>query len=107
MLDAAAVPKRSGSDEEIWLLVVLADGAALDAELEATVCRTVARGASPRHVPRRIIDVPDLPRTRSGKTMELAIAEVVNGGRPRDTTSAANPEAFEALAARLTRTTGA
>lgn len=99
--DAAAVPRRREEDEEIWLLVVLREGAVLDADLEAAVRTAIARGASPRHVPRRIVDVPDLPRTRSGKTMELAIAGLVNEGRGGDASSAANPEAFEAILRRL------
>lgn len=99
--DAAAVPRRLEEDEEIWLLVVPREGASLDAALEARIRDAVRRRASPRHVPRRIVAVPDLPRTRSGKTMELAIAEVVNGAAPAHPDSAANPEAFAAIAARI------
>jgi acetoacetyl-CoA synthetase len=100
--DAAAVPRRRGEDQEIWLLVVLRDGGDGDERLRERVLEAVRRGASPRHVPRRIVVVPDLPRTRSGKTMEIAIAAVVNGGRPANPDSAANPEAFDAIAARVT-----
>ena len=99
--DAAAVPRRTEEDEEIWLLIVPGEGVSVDAALEARIRDAVRRRASPRHVPRRIVAVPDLPRTRSGKTMELAIAEVVNGAEPAHPDSAANPEAFEAIAARV------
>ena len=99
--DAAAVPYRRGDDEEIWLLVVLRAGTAMDEALRARVRAALRCWASPRHVPRRIVAVPELPRTRSGKTMEIAIAAVVNGRRPSNPDSAANPEAFDAIAARL------
>jgi len=97
--DAVAVARRSENDEEIWLLIVLADPTTTDeAELASRARAAVRRRASPRHVPARVLAVPDLPRTRSGKTMELAITEVVNGRWPSDTASAANPEAFEQIA---------
>ena len=99
--DAAAVPRRLEGDEEIWLLIVPTVGVSLDAALEARIRDAVRGRASPRHVPRRIVAVPDLPRTRSGKTMEIAIAAVVNGSAPAHPASAANPEAFEAIAACL------
>jgi acetoacetyl-CoA synthetase len=104
--DAAAVPRRSGGDEAIWLLVVLRPGAELDEALRGRIRGEVRRKASPRHVPRRIVAVADLPRTRSGKTMEIAIADVVNGRPPRHPGSAADPEAFAALAARLAEEVG-
>jgi len=98
--DAVAVARRSESDEEIWLLIVLGDPQHVDRDgLAARVRAAVRRRASPRHVPARVLVVPDLPRTRSGKTMELAITEVVNGGWPDDTASAANPGAFAQIAA--------
>ncbi|MDZ7707254.1 MAG: acetoacetate--CoA ligase [Trueperaceae bacterium] len=100
--DAVAVARRSEHDEEIWLLIVPADGTGANgADLEARLRATIRRCASPRHVPATVLLVPDLPRTRSGKTMELAIAEVVNGRWPSNTDSAANPGAFAGIAERI------
>ncbi|MEJ2668577.1 MAG: hypothetical protein P8Z81_16045, partial [Deinococcales bacterium] len=93
------VGRRSGGagDEEIWLLVVLAEGRQLDAGLAGRIKAAIRDGASPRHVPRRILQVPQLPRTRSGKSMELAVARLVNGLDVPNAAVAANPEAFDGV----------
>ena len=99
--DAAAVGRKSeeGDDEEIWLFVVLAAGVLLDDALEAEIKAAIRAAASPRHVPRRIIAVSQLPRTRSGKTTEMAIADVVNGREVANRAVMANPEALDEIAA--------
>lgn len=102
--EAVAVAKRTGADgedQEIWLLVVLRAGASLAGELEARVRRAIREGASPRHVPKRVLDVPELPRTRSGKVMELAVTRLVNGEPIGNREVVANPESLDALARRL------
>ena len=99
--DAAAVARRVDDDEEIWLFVVTGDDEGLTPARASEVRATIRAGASPRHVPAQVVAVADLPRTRSGKTMELAIADVVHGRTPEHPASAANPEAFEALAEAL------
>src|SRR5690606_12847976 len=99
--EAAAVGKRVGDDQEIWLLVTLAPGAVLDDELVERIKAAVRRGASPRHVPRRVIDVPQLPRTRSGKAMELAVARLVNGQAVPNLEVMANPGSVALIDARL------
>ena len=77
------------------LFVRLVDGAELDAKLEDAIRRTLREHCSPRHVPSRIAAVDDIPRTRSGKVTELAVADVVNGREVRNTEALANPEALE------------
>lgn len=102
--EAVAVAKRvgtDGEDQEIWLLVVLREGERLDARLEARIKRAVREGASPRHVPRRVLDVPELPRTRSGKVMELAVTHLVNGESVGNREVVANPGSLDAIARRL------
>ena len=76
------------------LFVRLADGAELDDELADRDPRTLRERCSPRHVPARIAAVTDIPRTRSGKITELAVADVVNGREVRNTEALANPEAL-------------
>jgi acetoacetyl-CoA synthetase len=101
VVEAAAVGKREGGDEKIWLFVVLAQGADLDEELEGKIRERIRSGASPRHVPRRIIALSQLPRTRSGKAMEIAIARVVNGQEVPNRSVVANPEALDEVASAL------
>ena len=94
VVEAAAVGKRENGDETIWLFVVLKPGAELDDALERTIRQEIRSRASPRHVPRKIIAVSQLPRTRSGKAMELAVARVVNGQDVPNRSVIANPEAL-------------
>jgi acetoacetyl-CoA synthetase len=85
-------------DVRIVLLVRLADGVELDEELVAAIRRRVREGCTPRHVPAVVVAVEDLPRTRSGKLAELAVADRVNGRAVRNTTALANPEVLELIA---------
>jgi acetoacetyl-CoA synthetase len=86
-----------GLDVRIVLLVVLAEGVALDDELRARIADVVRASCSPRHVPRRIVSVDDLPRTRSGKLVELAVADAVNGREVRNTEALADPDVLWAV----------
>ena len=88
-------------DTRIVLLVRLADGSVLDDELVAAIRDRVRTGCTPRHVPAVVLAVDDLPRTRSGKLVELAVADAVNGREVRNTTALANPESLAAIVARL------
>jgi acetoacetyl-CoA synthetase len=86
------VDDDGGIDVRIVLLVVLADGVSLDDDLRARIADVVRTTCSPRHVPRRIVAVDDLPRTRSGKLVELAVADAVNGREVRNTEALADPD---------------
>jgi len=77
------------------LFVRLAEGTELTDDLQAAIRRRLRDNASPRHVPARIAQVSDLPRTRSNKISELAVADVVNGREVRNTEALANPESLE------------
>ena len=101
VVEAVAVGKRTADDQEIWLLVVLAEGSELDEGLVQKIQRAVRIGASPRHVPRRVVQVPQLPRTRSGKSMELAVARLVNGQSVPNVEVMANPESVRLIQQRL------
>ena len=70
-------------------------GAALDAALEKKIRDTIRRGCTPRHVPAKILQVADIPRTRSGKIAELAVRELIHGRPVKNTEALANPEALE------------
>jgi acetoacetyl-CoA synthetase len=82
-------------DTRIVLLVRLADGVTLDDALVADVKARIRTGCTPRHVPAVVAAVEDLPRTRSGKLAELAVADAVNGREVRNTSALANPEALD------------
>lgn len=95
VLEAIVIGQEWGDDTRVVLFVVLRDSEILTDELIARVKRTVREGATPRHVPAVVAQVPDIPRTRSGKIVELAVRNVVHH-RPVDNTEAlANPEALD------------
>ncbi|HKY14767.1 MAG TPA: acetoacetate--CoA ligase, partial [Microthrixaceae bacterium] len=86
-------------DTRIVLLVRLADGCTLDDELRARIRTDIRAGLTPRHVPAVIAQVDDLPRTRSNKLAEIAVADAVNGRPVRNTSALANPETLDAIRA--------
>jgi acetoacetyl-CoA synthetase len=86
-------------DSRVILLLRLADGAALDDAMRADIRARIRTGCTPRHVPAKIVAVADLPRTRSNKLVELAVADAVNGRPVRNTEGLVNPEALWAIAA--------
>lgn len=98
ILEAMAVGKKQDGDELIWLFVVLQPGAKLDAELEQRIRQQIRHQASPRHVPKRIFQVSGLPRTRSGKVTEIAVARLVNGQEIPNRSAMANPEVLNEIA---------
>ena len=76
------------------LFIVLHKDELLDEQLAARVREQIKAGASPRHVPARMVQVTDIPRTRSGKLTELAIRDVVHGRAVKNVEAIANPEAL-------------
>ena len=81
-------------DVRVVLFVVLREGEALDEQLAQAVRSTIRQNATPRHVPAKIIQVPEIPRTLSGKIVELAVREVVHGRPVNNVDALANPEAL-------------
>ncbi|MBN9008596.1 MAG: acetoacetate--CoA ligase, partial [Rhizobiales bacterium] len=79
VMEALAIGQDWDNDVRIVLFVRLRGGAKLDDRLAATIRAAIRAGASPRHVPARIVAVGDIPRTKSGKIVELAVREVVHG----------------------------
>ncbi len=92
--ESLAIGQTWRGDERIVLFVVLRPGVALDNALAARIRAEIRSAASPRHVPAKIIAVPALPRTRSGKLVELAVRDVVHGRPVRNQEALANPEAL-------------
>jgi acetoacetyl-CoA synthetase len=94
VVESIAIGQDWENDVRIVLFVRLRDGAALDAALVDHIKRRIRDGASPRHVPARVVAVADIPRTRSGKITELAVRDVVHGRPVKNTEALANPEAL-------------
>ena len=84
-----------GTDERIVLFVRLREGRRLDEALRERIRRRIREQASPHHVPWRIVQVADIPRTISGKISELAVRAVVHGQPVSNTAALANPAALE------------
>ena len=95
IVEACAVGKKENGDEVIWLFVVLHEGETLTDELIQQIKATLRTEASPRHVPKRIFRVAQLPRTRSGKLVEVAVSRLVNGDKVPNREVMANPEALD------------
>ena len=83
------------NDVRVVLFVVLKPGLELDDALRERIRTQIRIGASPRHVPARIVQVADIPRTKSGKITELAVRDVVHGREVKNKEALANPEALE------------
>ena len=95
ILESLAVGQSWMGDVRIILFVVVADGFLFDDSLANRLRQSIRDGASPRHVPAVILNVPDLPRTRSGKLVELAVKNVIEGLPVSNVESLANPEALD------------
>ncbi|MCT7374018.1 acetoacetate--CoA ligase [Chelativorans salis] len=95
ILEALCIGQEWEDDVRVVLFVRLAEGVTLDAALEKTIRDKIRTGASPRHVPARIVAVKDIPRTKSGKITELAVRDVVHGRQVKNKEALANPEALE------------
>lgn len=98
VLEAICIGQDWDDDVRVVLFVRLADGVALDEDLQARIRSKIRTGASPRHVPARIIAVSDIPRTKSGKIVELAVRDVVHGRPVKNQEALANPEALALFA---------
>ena len=93
--EAIVIGQEWDNDVRIVLFVVLKPGQTLDGVLGDRIKLRIRTGASPRHVPARIVQVADIPRTKSGKITELAVREVVHGREVKNKEALANPEALD------------
>ena len=93
--EAIAIGQEWDNDTRIVLFVRLADGVELTDELVAAIKSELRTKCSPRHVPAVVKAVADIPRTRSGKIVELAVTEVVHGRPVKNIEALANPEALD------------
>jgi len=95
IVESLAIGQRWQADVRVVLFVRLADGAVLDSQLQDQIKKVIRDNTTSRHVPARIVAVTDIPRTKSGKLVELAVRDVVHGDPVRNIEALANPEALE------------
>lgn len=95
IMESIAIGQKWRDDERIVLFVTLNDGAVLDNDLKLKIKTAIKTGASPRHVPAKIIPVADIPRTKSGKISEIAVRNTVNGRPIKNREALANPESLD------------
>lgn len=93
--ESLAIGQDWHGDVRLILFVKMRPGMELDKKLEEQLCRQLRIEASPHHVPKKIIAVPDIPRTRSGKIVELAVRDVIHGRKVKNIEALANPESLD------------
>lgn len=98
VLEALCIGQDWDDDVRVVLFVRLAAERALDENLIKAIKTRIRTGASPRHVPAKVIQVADIPRTKSGKIVELAVRDVVHGRVVKNKEALANPEALDLFA---------
>jgi acetoacetyl-CoA synthetase len=87
-------PIQQPKDVRIILFVRLREGLTLDKALSDQIKAQIKDHTTPRHVPEHIVQVADIPRTKSGKIVELAVRNVVHGESVKNLEALANPEAL-------------
>jgi acetoacetyl-CoA synthetase len=95
VIESLAIGQDWQDDVRVVLFVRLKPTCTLDEALQKTIREAIRRNTSPRHVPAKIIQVADLPRTISGKLVELAVRNVVHGKPVKNIDALANPEALD------------
>lgn len=93
--ESIAIAQDWHNDVRIVLFVRLRDGVTLTDELQTKIRDTIRRNSTPRHVPAKIIQAPDLPRTINGKLTELAVRSIVHGRPVKNTDALANPQSLD------------
>jgi acetoacetyl-CoA synthetase len=93
-------PPEKPGDVRVVLFVRLVDGCQLNADLEKRIKEVIRVNTTTRHVPAKILAVPDIPRTKSGKIVELAVRNVVHGTAVKNRDALANPDALQHFAMR-------
>ena len=95
VVESIAIGQNWDDDVRVVLFVVLRPGTDMDSELRDRIRKVIRENTTPRHVPAKIIAVPEIPRTKSGKIVEIAVRSVVHGEDVRNVEALANPQALE------------
>ena len=95
VVESICIGQDWDDDVRVVLFVRLRDGLSLDDEMQNRIRKVIRDNATPRHVPAKIVQVADIPRTVSGKIVELAVRDVVHGREVKNVDALANPEALD------------
>ena len=95
MVESLVIGQQWQGDVRVVLFVRLQDGVRLDEDLRQTIRNEIRANTTPRHVPAKIIEVSDIPRTKSGKIVELAVRKIVHGEPVLNREALANPQALD------------
>jgi acetoacetyl-CoA synthetase len=95
IIESLVIGQKWENDERIVLFVRLRDGLTLTPALQERIRHQIREHTTPRHVPARIVQVAEIPRTKSGKIVELAVRDIVHGRNIKNREALANPEALE------------
>ncbi len=95
VLESLVIGQIWKNDTRLILFVVLKENIILDSNLIKTIKNQLRTGASPRHVPSMIFQAPEIPKTKSGKIVELAVRDLVNGKEIKNISALANPECLD------------
>lgn len=95
VVESIVIGQLFQGDARVVLFVKLAEGITLNAELVERIKQRIRENTTPRHVPAKVVQVPDIPRTKSNKIVELAVRDVVHGRGVKNVEALANPEALE------------
>ena len=95
VVESIAIGQRWDDDVRVVLFVVLRPEIELDDALRDRIRSVIRENTTPRHVPAKVVAVPEIPRTKSGKIVEIAVRSVVHGEAVRNTEALANPEALD------------
>jgi acetoacetyl-CoA synthetase len=94
VMESLVIGQSWQNDTRVVLFVRLRDGLKLTEKLRVEIKRTIRSNATPRHVPAKILQVADIPRTKSGKIVELAVRNLVHNEPVKNIEALANPEAL-------------
>jgi acetoacetyl-CoA synthetase len=95
VIESLVIGQKWKNDTRLILFVVLRENIQLSGELIKTIKDQLRTGASPRHVPSIVIQTPEIPKTKSGKIVELAVRDLVNGKEIKNASALANPESLD------------
>ena len=95
VVESLVIGQEWDDDVRVVLFVVLRDGLIVDDPMRDRIKEQIRHNTTPRHVPAKIVQVPDIPRTKNGKIVEIAVRNVVHGKEVKNKDALANPEALE------------
>ena len=97
IIECAAVEQKYKNDTRVILFVKLIEKKALDKDLLNNIRKQIKISLSPKHIPSVIIDINDIPKTKSGKIVELTIKKIVNNEKISNLRSLSNPECLDEI----------